>query len=200
MARSGTLVRGAARIAVLVAVVAASFTLAWLLGAVSAADAASAGGQLTTPELEQRRDAPHAELDDVSRGLMCPSCDSTLDTSNSPAAERMRAYVRSAIDAGWTEAEIRRGLVEEYGGDESILAVPDASNGSGMAAWLVPVLVGLAALAGGLLVLRRWRSQARSASPPYDQAPSSSEPSPSPSTQSGSDAASSPDDAPSARY
>lgn len=136
--------------------------LAFVLGSVGnveQAGAATADGAATGAviHLEQRRDTPRTSVERVSGSVMCPSCDTTLDQSNSPAAERMRAWVRVAVAAGWTDAEIRDGLVKEYGGDESILAVPRA-RGIGLAVWLVPAAVVLIALLAGVLLMHRWRS------------------------------------------
>lgn len=147
--------------------------LAFVLGTVSNANAAERdASRMPAPELEQRRDAPQTSVDDVSATVMCPSCDTTLDQSESPAATRMRAWVTAAVEAGWTEEEIRDGLVAEYGGDESVLATPRA-RGAGTLVWIVPALIVLAALVVGIWSLRRWRrdgDQTRSASSPGFQA------------------------------
>lgn len=148
--------------------------LAFMLGSVSNARGASAGdvSDPPIPKFEQRRDAPQTSVQEVSSTVMCPSCSTTLDQSNSPAARRMREWVTAAVDAGWTQEEIRNGLIKEYGGDESILAVPRA-RGFGLMVWIMPALVALAALLVGLLSLRRWRraaGQTRSVSSPVSQA------------------------------
>jgi cytochrome c-type biogenesis protein CcmH/NrfF len=150
--------------------------LAVTLGAASGASAERDTTSTAPPELEQRRSEPQTSVDSVGATVMCPSCDTTLDQSNSPAADRMRIWVETAVAAGWTEDEIRDGLVEEYGGDESVLAVPRA-QGIGLAVWIVPALVVLGALVVGLLVLRSWRrtptDQARSTSSSYSHAAAS---------------------------
>src|SRR5690606_13548532 len=111
----------------------------------------------TDPEaLEQRRATPQTTVDEVSRTVMCPTCDSTLEQSDSPAADSMRTWIDEAVAAGWTEQEIREGLVREYGGDESILAVP-RSTGIGVGAWLAPLVILVAILLAAVLVPRRWR-------------------------------------------
>lgn len=147
--------------------------LAFVLGTVSNAHAAASdAASLPAPELEQRRETPQTTVDDVSTTVMCPSCDTTLDQSESPAATRMRAWITAAVEAGWTEQEIRDGLVAQYEGDESVLATPRA-RGAGVLVWLVPALIVLAALVAGVLSLRRWRrdaTQTRSASSPGFQA------------------------------
>lgn len=177
-----------ARVWAIGAFVAWMFLLAAAFGSTTnvahGAPAGSAAGSTATtrdgtPALEQRRDSPQTTVDDVSSTVMCPSCDTTLDQSNSPAAESMRAWVEEAVAAGWTRQEIRDGLVAEYDGDESILATPRAS-GVGLLAFIVPALVVLVAAIGGVVLMRRWRTgnsggddQTRSGSSSYSQSSAS---------------------------
>jgi cytochrome c-type biogenesis protein CcmH/NrfF len=137
------------------------FLLAYALGAASNAQAADANGMVATPNqqapvLAKHRNEPQTTLQQVSSTVMCPTCDSTLDQSHSPAAERMRVWIQVAIRQGWTTDEIHSGLIKEYGGSEAILAVPRA-RGIGLLAWLVPAAIVLIAGLYGLLLLRRWR-------------------------------------------
>lgn len=94
---------------------------------------------------------------DLEAKLVCPVCETTLDQSNAPVAERMKLYIRERIAAGDSEQEIVDALVEEFG--PGVVATPPKS-GFGLLAWLVP----LVALIGGALVLavlvRTW-SRAR---------------------------------------
>ena len=85
--------------------------------------------------------------------LICPTCQTTLELSNAPVAERMRAFIRARIAAGDTKSEIKAALVEQFG--ESVLAAPP-KKGFNLLAWVLP-LAG-AALALGLLAfaLVRW--------------------------------------------
>ncbi len=46
-----------------------------------------------------------------SRELVCPVCETTLDQSNAPIAERMKAFIRTRIAAGDCEQEIKAALV-----------------------------------------------------------------------------------------
>lgn len=131
------------------------------------------GGSKDGAGLEQRRSEPQTTVEQVSSSVMCPSCDTTLDQSNSPAAERMRAWVEEAVAAGWTEEEIRDGLVAEYDGDESILATPRA-KGLGLLVWVVPAIVALTAAIGGFVILRRWRRSPARAEGEDDQTRSGS--------------------------
>lgn len=101
----------------------------------------------------------HPTAEEIAPLVMCPTCDSTLDRSDSPAAERMRAQVAAHIAKGETRSEVLDSLVAEYGGDESILATPP-KHGRGLLAWLPPALVALALVIGGAFTIRRWRRAA----------------------------------------
>jgi cytochrome c-type biogenesis protein CcmH/NrfF len=112
-----------------------------LLVAVSGAIASGAAAQ--TP--------PNAA--DLEAELVCPVCETTLDQSTAPVAERMKAFIRVRIAAGDSEGEIKDALVAEFG--QEVLAEPPG-GGFGLLAWLLP----LAALVVGAVVVtvlvRRW--------------------------------------------
>lgn len=102
---------------------------------------------------------------DLEAELVCPVCETTLDQSNAPIAERMKLYIRERIAAGDSEREIKDALVAEFG--PGVLATPQKS-GFGLLAWLLP----LVAIAGGLvavtLLARSWargRAADRAVSP-----------------------------------
>lgn len=83
----------------------------------------------------------------LSQQLMCPVCDGqTLDQSQAQLSEDMKAVLRTKIEDGETNAQIRAYFVERYG--EIVLASPEA-GGFNVIAWVVP---GLIFIAGGLLV------------------------------------------------
>jgi cytochrome c-type biogenesis protein CcmH len=110
-------------------------------------------------------DAPRAA--DLEAELVCPVCDTTLDQSNAPVAERMKLFIRQRIAAGDSEDEIKDALVADFG--PGVLARP-RDSGFGLLAWLLP----LALLAGGAVVVavlvRGW-SRGRPAAagdPPLD--------------------------------
>jgi cytochrome c-type biogenesis protein CcmH len=92
--------------------------------------------------------------------LVCPVCETTLDQSNAPVAERMKLYIRESIAAGDSEEEIKDALVAEFG--PGVLA-STGGGGLGVLAWLVP-LVALVAGAIVLAVLVRGWSRRRSSS------------------------------------
>ena len=90
---------------------------------------------------------------DLEAELVCPVCETTLDQSNAPVAERMKAYIRERIAAGDSEDEIKDALVAEFG--PGVIATPP-EGGFGLLAWLLPLVALIAgAVAVGLLV-RVW--------------------------------------------
>ena len=97
---------------------------------------------------------------DLEAEIVCPVCETTLDQSNAPVAQRMKLFIRERIAAGDTEQEIKDALVAQFG--PGVLATPRKS-GFGLLAWALP----LAALAAGALavgiLVRTW-SRRRTAS------------------------------------
>ena len=97
--------------------------------------------------------------------LVCPVCETTLDTSNAPVALRMKAYIRERIAAGDTKSEIKAALVDQFG--PAVLAEPP-KKGFELVAWLLP----LAGLALGVVVVGllawRWSHNRGGDEPPAD--------------------------------
>jgi cytochrome c-type biogenesis protein CcmH len=85
-------------------------------------------------------------LADLEDEVVCPTCETTLELSTSPIAERMRAFIRERIAAGDSKGEIKAQLVDEFG--EGVLAAP-SKRGFNLLAWLLP----LAGLLAGAVVL-----------------------------------------------
>jgi cytochrome c-type biogenesis protein CcmH len=101
---------------------------------------------------------------DLEAELVCPVCETTLDQSDAPVAQRMKAFIRQRIAAGDSEEEIKDALVAEFG--PGVLATPSKS-GFGLLAWLVPLIALVAgAIAVGLLI-RAW-SRRRSPPGPHE--------------------------------
>jgi len=82
----------------------------------------------------------HPTLAELEGQVMCPICHTTLDESNSAAAQRIKAFIVRRIRAGDTKSEIENRLVDDFG--PSILAQPP-KKGFDLLAWLLPI--------GGLL-------------------------------------------------
>ena len=97
--------------------------------------------------------------------LVCPVCETTLDTSDAPAARRIKAYIRVRIAAGDTKSEIKAKLVDQFG--PTVLAVPPR-KGFDWLAWLLPLagLVGGAVLVGALAW--HWSRRGEDEAPPPD--------------------------------
>lgn len=105
-------------------------------------------------------DPPNAA--DLEAELVCPVCETTLDQSNAPVAERMKVFIRERIEAGDSEQEIKDALVAEFG--TGVLATPGKS-GFGLLAWVIPLAaLAVGALALGLLV-RSWSRRRADSSP-----------------------------------
>ena len=102
---------------------------------------------------------------DLEAELVCPVCETTLDQSNAPVAQRMKAFIRVRIAAGDTEQEIKDALVGEFG--TGVLATPPKS-GFGLLAWLLPLG---ALLGGGIALGLLVRSWSRRRTPPESEAP-----------------------------
>ena len=128
--------------------------LALAVAALACAAPAAASEQHPTP----------AELESE---LVCPVCETTLDTSNAPIAVRMKEKIRERIAAGATKSEIKAEFVEQFG--PTVLAVPP-KRGFDLLAWLLPLAgIGLAAVVVAVLAWRWSRRQGDDdAAPPLD--------------------------------
>lgn len=100
-----------------------------------------------------------AKAQEIDRMLMCPVCPAqTIDQTEVPLAKQMRAQVREMLASGATRNEVLAwfSASERYG--PSVLAEPPRS-GVYLIAWIVPGVVVVAGLVGGLLTLRAMRGR-----------------------------------------
>ena len=99
----------------------------------------------------------HPTQGELEAEVVCPTCHTTLDQSDSPIAQRMKAFIAARIRAGDTKSQIERRLVDQFG--QAVLAKP-ATHGFDLVAWVLPI-AGL--LAGAVIVgFGAWRwSRAR---------------------------------------
>jgi cytochrome c-type biogenesis protein CcmH len=116
--------------------------------------------------------APQARLTEIEAEVMCPICGTLLELSESPQAERERAFIDRLIAAGKTKGEIEDALVAQYG--PRVLALPRGS-GFDLSAYLVPAIAFLVAAAALALGLRRWRRTGGRPDPGSAAAPPSEE-------------------------
>ena len=121
---------------------------------------------LAAPGVASELKPTSAELESE---LVCPVCETTLDTSDAPAARRMKEFIRARIAAGDTKSEIKAKLVAQFG--PTVLAVPPR-KGFDWLAWLLP-LVGLAvgAVVVGWLAWRWSRGRGDDLPPPDELEP-----------------------------
>jgi cytochrome c-type biogenesis protein CcmH len=84
----------------------------------------------------------HPTLGELEGEVICPTCHTTLDQSNSPIANRMKLFIAVRIRAGDTKSEIERKLVAQFGPE--VIAKP-SKHGFDLVAWLLPLFL----LAGG---------------------------------------------------
>lgn len=103
-------------------------------------------------------------LSDLEDELVCPTCETTLDLSNAPVADRMRAFIRERIEAGDSKDEIKAKLVAQFG--ERVLAEP-RKEGFDLLAWALPIGGILLAAAAVGAVAWRW-SRARGPGEPAE--------------------------------
>lgn len=95
---------------------------------------------------------PKTSLSFLEGQIMCPTCHTTLDMSEAPAAQQIKAQIAKRIAQCWTAQQIERELVQNFG--QGILAAPP-HKGFDLLAWWLPI----AGVLGGALVLAAgvWR-------------------------------------------
>ena len=159
----------AARVAALAATACVAAALVVAASAPAPAPAAAPG-----PNAAPHRHAPgRPSLTEIEAQFMCPVCGVPLNQAFSPQADRERAFIQLLYARGDTEAQLKRALVDQYG--TSVLATPPG-HGFDLSAYLVPLGVVLALIAGVAVLLVRWRRQPGAAeAPPPAPAPSPAE-------------------------
>jgi cytochrome c-type biogenesis protein CcmH len=90
---------------------------------------------------------------DLEGELMCPTCKTTLDQSDSPAARRIKSVLRERVATCAPEQQIKDELVRDFG--PAVLAAPPR-EGFHWLAWLLPLAGLLAAAAVISVLIWRW--------------------------------------------
>ena len=105
---------------------------------------------------------PRTSLAYLEGQVMCPTCHTTLDMSDSAAAVQIKSFISKRIAQCATAQQIKSELVANYG--QGILAAP-SHKGFDLLAWWLPV----AGVLGGGLVLGagvwRWSRRQRDDEP-----------------------------------
>ncbi len=101
---------------------------------------------------------------EIARELQCPVCEGqSVAESNSELARQMRGIIEQKVQAGESDAEIKRYFVDRYG--VSVLRDPPRS-GVSLGLWWMPVLVvGTGALVVALYLRERTRPRQDVAAP-----------------------------------
>ena len=89
---------------------------------------------------------PRTSLPYLEGQIMCPTCHTTLDQSDAPAAMRIKAFIQQRIGQCATAGQIKAELVDNFGA--GILAAPPR-KGFDLVAWWLPI----AGVVGGALLL-----------------------------------------------
>jgi cytochrome c-type biogenesis protein CcmH len=79
---------------------------------------------------------PRTSLSYLEGQVMCPTCHTTLDQSDSAAARQIEAFIRQRIAACATASQIESELVRNFGA--GILAAPP-KKGFDLLAWWLPI-------------------------------------------------------------
>lgn len=91
----------------------------------------------------------------IAETIRCPTCQGeSVADSNAVASREIRRDIARRVREGETDTDIRAAYVERYG--EDIVLTP-SSEGITALVWILPVVVGGAAIAGLVVVFLRWR-------------------------------------------
>jgi cytochrome c-type biogenesis protein CcmH/NrfF len=107
-------------------------------------------------EGEPRTDADRAYA--ISKTIGCPVCNGqSVAESNAPVAKNIRISIAKWIDEGRSDDYIRAELRSLFGED-----VDYTPSGDGVTSlvWILPIVFGAGALAGLVVVFRRWKQEA----------------------------------------
>jgi cytochrome c-type biogenesis protein CcmH len=99
---------------------------------------------------------------EIETEVMCDTCNVPLYVAESPRADQLRREIRTLIDQGQDEEQVKATLKARYGPE--ILALPEES-GFSLGAYLVPAGVAIVLLAVAGLLVVSWRRRGREAAP-----------------------------------
>jgi len=92
---------------------------------------------------------------DLAEQFACPVCEGqSVAQSDSSTAKAIRSEISKRIDQGQTNQQITTYLIDSF--SESISLKPRATGVVGLV-WITPVVAFVTAVAGLIVVFRRWR-------------------------------------------
>jgi cytochrome c-type biogenesis protein CcmH len=116
---------------------------------------------LMVPAASAQEGPTQDEVNAVARKLFCPVCENTpLDVCPTEACQQWRDVIRTKLMEGQSEEEILDYFATMYG--DSVLAQPPPRQ---LAAWLLPVVIVVAAVAALAYWLRSWTRPEVTAAP-----------------------------------
>ncbi len=128
---------------------------------------------LLAPPAAALAQCPRTSVADVEDEVMCPVCGTPLAlATETPQAVRERRFIFDLVEQCKSKEEIKTALAAEFG--DSVLALPD-DEGFEAAAYVVPALVGLAAVGAIGFAVSRWRRRPSAAGDPGDAGRATSE-------------------------
>lgn len=112
-------------------------------------------GSLVASEATERAPRTNAErVNSLAGDFACPVCQGqSLAESEVPVARTIRAAVRTMVDEGRTDDEVRSMLVTRFG--EQVDYTPSGRGLTGLV-WVLPIVAGALALVAVASALRRW--------------------------------------------
>lgn len=108
---------------------------------------------LSVATLDTDAETSAERIQRLAGSYACPTCEGqTVADSNAAAAATVRDDIRTQVEAGSTDAEIRDRLVQAYGGQ--VLLTP-RSDGVSALIWILPTMVAVGGSAVVVASLRR---------------------------------------------
>ncbi len=108
---------------------------------------------LSIAALDSSPETTGERIQRLSDSYACPTCSGqTVAESNAAAATTVRDFIRTRVDEGATDVQIRDELIQAYGGE--VLLTPRA-DGVSVLIWVLPALVAVGGAAAVVASLRR---------------------------------------------
>jgi cytochrome c-type biogenesis protein CcmH len=104
----------------------------------------------------------------IAETLKCPQCaGQTVAESDTAISREIRAEISEGLSAGMSPDEIRADIASGY---EVEIRLDPSSSGITGVVWMLPVVLGVLAVAGLVFAFRRWSGQGTAAATDDDRA------------------------------